>query len=185
MANVEFYNGFEKLIENSDFAECIAITDRAKDERYDMELVCRFLVLRKVDSARLRSDMVDVGSFLSEEIVKIASGKFNFAVEERAFSKTFKFINSTLGSNAFRRFDTAGKRFLGASQVSAFEAIAIGLGYNISSWNPALDVDQKDFVKRVQRLWSQPDFINRQGSGVRGNDRIINVLLFARTYFKK
>ncbi|NMQ06246.1 DUF262 domain-containing protein [Candidatus Accumulibacter phosphatis] len=185
MANVEFFNAFEKFAENPDFEECIAITDRAKEERYDMELVARFITLRTADMQAVRSQMFDVGNFLSESLVEIATSNMDLAQERNVFDRTFKLINAALGANAFRRYDAAKGRFMGMAQVSAFEAIAIGLGHNIDAWNPDDPTQYNEFMLRVESMWEKPEFKNKQGSGVRGTDRILNVIPFARTHFQR
>jgi len=185
MANVDFYNAFEQFVENPDFEECIAITDRAKDERYDMELVSRFITLRTADMQDVKSQMVDVGSFLSESLVAIALNQTDLVPERGAFDRTFRLINASLGTDAFRRYDKDKGRFMGMSQVSAFETIAIGLGHNIDVWDPDDSVHQNEFKQRVQALWEMHDFKSRQGSGVRGTDRILSLIPFARAYFKR
>lgn len=185
MANVDFFNVFEKFVENPDFEECIAITDSAKEERYDMELVSRFITLRTADMQAVKSQMLDVGSFLSESLVSIANSNINIEQERNAFDRTFKLINTALGVNAFRRYDEGSDRFMGMAQVSAFEAIAIGLGHNIYAWNPDDPDQHEDFKLRVQRLWKEAEFRNKQGSGVRGTDRILNIIPFARSYFQR
>lgn len=110
MANVEFYNSFEKFVENPDFEECIGITDRAKDERYDMELVARFLTLRTTPIEDVAAQLIDVGTFLSEALVKIATSGMDLGNERNAFDRTFKMINTVLGADAFRRYDTLKKK---------------------------------------------------------------------------
>jgi hypothetical protein len=185
MANVDFFNTFERFRDNPDFAECIAITDRAKDERYDLELVARFLTLRTADLQTVKSEMIDVGSFLSEQLVAKATDNFDLVPERDAFDRTFKIINSSLGTNAFRRYDADKGRFLGMSQVSAFEAISIGLGFNIDAWNADDSTQYDEFKSRVEALWGKEDFRTKQGSGVRGTDRIFNVLPLARKHFRR
>jgi len=185
MANVDFFNAFEKFVENPDFEECIAITDRAKEERYDMELVARFITLRTADMQAVKSRMLDVSNFLSESLVAIATSGMDLAQERDAFDRTFKLINSSLGTNAFRRYDAEKGRFMGMSQVSAYEAIAIGLGHNINEWNPDDSTHCNKLKQRVEGLWEKQEFKNKQGSGVRGTDRILNVIPFARVYFQR
>jgi len=185
MANVEFYNTFECFINNPDFEECIGITDRAKDERYDMELVARFLTLRTVEMEAVKTEMIDVGSFLSEALVNMATSGQDLTLERALFDRTFKLINTSLGANAFRRYDVEKQRFMGMSQVSAFEAIAIGLGHNIETWTPDDPTHVEEFKNRVKALWEKPEFRSKQGSGVRGTDRILNVIPFARAHFQR
>lgn len=185
MANVDFYNKFEKFVENRDFEECIGITDRAKDERYDLELVSRFIVFRTADIEFVRSEMIDVGTFVSESLVKIATSKHDLTAERDVFDRTFRLINESLGPSAFRRYNAEKNRFMGMSQVSAFEAIAIGLGMNIDSWNLEDQNEIAEFEQRVKSLWGRDDFKRNQGSGVRGTDRIVSIIPIARAHFAR
>lgn len=185
MVDVNFYNAFEDFVNNQDFEECIGITDKAKEERYDMELAARFLVFRNAHMRDVKSNMIDVGTFLSDSLVGMAKRGVDLFTERDAFNKTFKMINNTLGANAFRRYIPEKQIFKGMSQVSAFEAIAIGLGYNIGSWDPDEALQCEEFKKGVQDLWQKEEFKSKQGSGVRGTDRILNVIPVARTHFSR
>lgn len=183
MANVDFYDWFESLRNDENFSECIGITDRAKDERYDMELATRYLVLRSADMAQVREKMVDVGTYLSEAVVQLARSDLDRQLEEATFRKTFSMINLALGPAAFRRWDAEKERYLGMSQVSAFEAISLGLGFNVDSWDPENPEHLEAFKGKVKDMWQEDNFLSKQGSGVRGTDRILSLVPFARDYF--
>ena len=47
MVNPSFYEWIETLAQDENFLVCAALSDRARQERYDLELVTRFLTLRK------------------------------------------------------------------------------------------------------------------------------------------
>jgi hypothetical protein len=50
--NPEFYRWLqEELASYPAFRDCVVLSERAYDERYDVELVLRFLVLRKLDES--------------------------------------------------------------------------------------------------------------------------------------
>ena len=126
------YRWIEKLAKDQNFESCIALSDRLMAERYDLELVTRFVVFRDIDEARLRS-IGDIGDFLTDSIVEIAeSDGFSDIkrTEGAAFRGTFAKLAEALGDRSFRRYDTNKQRHMGGFSISAFEPIALGLGFN-------------------------------------------------------
>ena len=123
MLNPELYRWLEDLAKRSNFLECIALSDRLTDLRYDMELVLRFLTLRRASDADLK-DVGDLGGFLTREMRKMADNPdFCRNDEEQAFDDTFHLLNDCLGGEAFRRWDEKRRKSVGGFSVSAFEAV--------------------------------------------------------------
>ena len=177
MVNPSFYEWIETLAQDENFLVCTALSDRARQERYDLELVTRFLTLRKRSASRLHFD--DLGNFLDDEAERFASDKsFNTTEEERVFTTTFRLLSENYGDDIFRRYDRAKKRHLGGFLISAFEVFAIGLGSKLESTHAI--VDSKRLKKVVQGTWSDPDFINNVGSGISASRRIPVVIPYAR-----
>ena len=170
MTNIEFFKCFEALSDKEDFKESVTLTDRAREERYDMELVTRFIVLRHVNVGQIAS-RDDINTFITEQIVELASTNFDFQAETTRFLKTFAIINGALGESAFKKYVGGHRGYSGGFLVSVFEVIAIGLGQKIDEWSDiALAQDR---VRRVsQDIWHNQRFTNHQGSGVRGSSRI-------------
>ena len=73
MVNPSFNEWIETLAQDENFLVCTALSDRARQERYDLELVTRFLTLRKRPASRLHFD--DLGNFLDDEAERFASDK--------------------------------------------------------------------------------------------------------------
>jgi hypothetical protein len=181
MMNLDLYKWMRALSLDQNFVTCTALSDRAVDEQYDMELVSRFVVFRTMSNAALRT-IGDVGEFLTEKAKAIAQDKaFDYKKEEAAFRDTFTVLASTLADDAFRRYDKGKGRFVGGFSVSAFEAVAVGIGYNpkIATAKPSL------VEKGVKDLWGNAEFVNNSGSGIRASSRIPKVVPFGRTVFAK
>jgi hypothetical protein len=124
----------------------------------------------------------DLGEFLTDSAKALAQDKtFDYKKEETAFNDTFDTLDSTLGDNAFRRFDRSKKRFVGGFSVSAFEAVAIGIGYSptIAKSNPS------QIEKKIQRMWASANFVNNSGSGIRASSRVPKIVPFGREEFAK
>ena len=120
MMNPDLYKWIRELSRDENFMICTALSDRAVDEQYDMELVTRFVVFRKMPPAELKT-VGDVGEYLTDKAKTLAQDKrFDFKREEGAFRETFALLASTLEDNAFRRYDKDKQRFVGPFTVSAF-----------------------------------------------------------------
>jgi uncharacterized protein with ParB-like and HNH nuclease domain len=179
MLNNELYKWLKRLSTNEDFRECVALSDRAGDEQYDMELVLRFLVFRTMPPSGL-VNLGDLGDFLTDKAAELAKDKaFDRREEEKAFLATFQLLKQTLGDDSFRRYDKVRKRFVGGFSVSAFEAIALGVGYNYKKLlgTPAA------IAEKAKSIWSDPIFYNNSGSGVRASSRVPKIVPYGRKLF--
>lgn len=160
--------------------ECVALTDRALEERYDMDLVLRFVVLRTMDQKEF-SRIGDMGDFLTERMIEIAKQKrFPYREEEQAFHTTFELLRRTAGSDSFRKFDAEKGKFGGGFLVSGFEVVALGIGYNFQ----ALSDHPLDIRSIISQIWRDEHFTSRSGSGVRASSRVPNTVPLGRKIFK-
>ena len=83
--------------------------------------------------------------------------------EKKAFNSTFSCLASSLEELSFRRYDAEKGKHLGGFLISAFEPIALGIGYNVNSY--LSDFDTQQVKDKVKRLWENPEFLSRIGSG--------------------
>lgn len=179
MLNKDLYRWVSKLAKHEAFRSCVALSDRALDEQYDMELVLRFLVFRAMPEGQL-STIGDMGEFLTDRAVELAERKdFDTESEETAFMDTFLVLNAELGDDSFRRFDWGKQKFVGGFSVSAFEAVALGVGFNHEANLP----DSKGIEAKVKEIWRDPVFVDNSGSGVRASSRVPKILPYARKLF--
>lgn len=179
MLNKELYTWLKNLALDPNFRECVALSDRASDEQYDMELVLRFLVFRRMSPAGL-TNLGDLGDFLTDKAAEMAKDKsFNRDEEGKAFRATFQLLKDALGDDAFRRYDKTRKRFVGGFSVSAYEAVALGIGYHYKKLLAA----PGGIAVKVQKLWSDKAFYNNSGSGVRASSRVPKIVPYGRALF--
>ncbi|MFZ2359917.1 MAG: DUF262 domain-containing protein [Anaerolineae bacterium] len=180
MLNPDTYRWLRSLSENEDFRECIALTDRAIEEQYDMDLVLRFIMFRTLSEVKLKN-IGDVNEFLTDQMIDMVSKDCIDTNEETtAFNTTFDILRRRLGSNSFHRYDPVKGRFMGGFLVSAFELVALGVGYNYKELlSASVDVEAITID-----LWKNVQFTSRSGSGVRASQRIPNTLVLGRNAFR-
>ena len=183
MVNREAYRWIADLAKDENFLTSVALSDRNLSEQYHQELATRFLVFRKLGDQALRG-IGDIGEFLNDEVIKLAEPEHFSAIrttEERAFKFTFEKLAQTLEEQSFHRYDTIKRKYVGGFSLSAFEAIAIGLGFHFEEYLSGAAVPNVGTVP--QRLWSDPIFQTYSGSGVRASSRIPNIIPLGRRFF--
>jgi uncharacterized protein with ParB-like and HNH nuclease domain len=181
MAYPTMYEWLRGLGDNEDFKMAVSLSDQAIREQYHLELVTRFLLFRKLPEKELK-EVGDIGEFLNDHLETIHElSPKQKAEEDAAFRKTFRLIALELQDNAFTRFDKSQGRFLGGFSISAFETVALGLGFNVVPNDT--EPDMSNFAAKVQSIWSKEDFIGYSGSGVRASTRIPKIIPMGRRLF--
>lgn len=184
MRDRSLFEWIYRLSSDDDFSECVAITSNKSDEQYDVELVCRFLVLINTPGERLKN-IDNVDSFLTERVLEFADDpQFDRESQQDMFRRLFKLLAESLGAEAFRRYDSSKGRFLGGFSVSAYEAVTVGVAENLSAWEALGNAASESLRTLIKGLWGLPEFRSQSGSGVRGTTRIPAIVPIAKRHFK-
>lgn len=184
MVNPGAFRWIEELAKDENFQACIALSDRLMSEQYDLELVTRFVVFRSLEEDQFKS-IGDIGEFLTDRIVDLAQSESfeqTKMIEGDAFKRTFSHLSTSLGDRSFRKYDIKKGHHLGGFSISAFEPIALGLGYNYETYNGA--ADSSKIEETSKRLWNNEDFLKRSGTGVRASTRIPSNIPLGRQLFR-
>lgn len=180
-ANREFFRWLYALSQLEAFRACLLLSDNQIAQQYDLELVVRFVAFRTLPPEGL-TGIDELGEFLTDNILQAALDRtFPRAEHERAFATVFETLAAGLGENSFRKYDLQGKRFTGAFSISAFEVIALGLGYHHGRYKPRKDAGAvADII--TKKVWAKPDFLT--SSGVSATQRIPRTIPRGREVFK-
>jgi Protein of unknown function DUF262 len=180
MYNKEMYHWMRELSQNEMFQACLSLSDRSLEEQYDMELLLRFLVFRTIDRSELRG-IGDIGIFLTDKMVEMAQRKdYEYQKEAEAFKLTFDILFNQTGSNTFRKYVPQKDKFSGGFLVSAFEVIALGVGYNYKELcNSDIDIEE-----RVKHIWTDTLYPSWSGSGTDAKGRMPKLVPLGRDLFK-
>lgn len=182
MENRRMFSWLSELSKDEEFEQCIVLTDRAKEQQYDMDLALRFVVFRTLDSEEVKKAR-DINEFITDKMLDIArNSEFDFDQEAKAFKATFRILNETIGADCFHRYDIQKQKFLGGFLLSAFEAVALGVGYN---YEAILDSEEKfDTLEKIKKLWGNNEFLRRIGSGKTASLRMPRIVPLGRDLFR-
>lgn len=178
MLDKSLYTWLKELAESSDYTICLDLTDRWKDEQYHYELVLRLFIF----SLYVNKPIYKVDDFINEYFIyndddsliqKVQKGDFLLEKESDKFLKTFHLLCKAKGIEVFKK-GGKGTQFL----ESYFEAIAIGLYFNIDSYNDS-DSDLHLIISKIN------DIENTLPKAANTSTRIPQTVKFGKDYFKK
>ena len=179
MLNKDLFDLVRLLADSKSFKSCIALSDRLYEEQYDMELVLRFILLFDKDNESLQSLGGDVSVFLTNRMREMALREdLNIEYITEAFNWTFNILDQTMKDNSFKRYKTDSDRFLGGFILSAYEVIALGIGYNHQNPLPANQVSDQ-----IKSIWSDPIYQQWSGAGVNASRRLPILIPLGRRKF--
>lgn len=189
MSNRDVYRWLRNLSQNSAFQSCISLSDKARQEQYDLELLLRFLIFRSMDDETLgKIPNKEISDFITDWTIEFSNNsEMNYEIEEAAFNTTFRVLSEQLEENSFRKYNHQRNKFMGGFLVSAFEAIALGLGYHYEKYEQ-LDNTQINVLDKVKTLWADTRFTSSLGGSPGGSintrRRIQNILPVGRELFQ-
>lgn len=179
MLNQPAFEWLEAASHFDKFEESLSLTDRAISERYDMELALKYFAL-----SRYELGGKDVSEFLTDSVEKLfVEQNIATASELARFKKLFTLLINATGESAFRKY--SNQRFQGRFLDSAFEPIALGLGYNLDAYDENDPSDIALVGDKIKSLWSIPEMLANVGSGSNAKIRIPRLVNLGRDHFRK
>lgn len=154
-ASPDFFTWLDALATHPSFVACTALNERLIEERFDLELAVRFLVLHARPPERLTlSSLRDFSQVLDDESVALAAVYPHGSEKlQQIFTTTFDTIAGSGGEQVFRRWDEKRGEFKGSFLLTAFEVFALGLGYHIAAGTPY----KTDLIAVVKEFWRRPE----------------------------
>lgn len=179
--NPEFYNWIDRLSKNEDFKSATSLTDKSLIERYDLELILRFIIIKDI-TADQAGNIDAFGKFLTDETIKLCtSDNFDYDYYTNMFVDVFKRINESMSDTAFKRYDVSKTKWVGGFLISAYELITIGITKNYDHYmSKGVFPDIKDIATIA---WNSDNFKSKIGSGIRASTRLKNIIAYSESAF--
>lgn len=151
-ASADYFSWLERLASFPPFVETTLLSERLLTEKYDLELVLRWLVLFNRPPSKLTQQALrDFPSLLDDEAVAMAERYPGDTPDiAEVFEETFKMITSNGGEDVFRKWDTSRQAFRGSFLNTAFEVFATGVGYHVANGTAY----RTDLLEVAREFWS-------------------------------
>lgn len=182
MNNEDFYYFIKRLSNNKDFKETLSLSDRQLEEKYDMELICRYLAGKYASKDEFRN-LSDISEFVNDKMISLAKDStFDMEKEGNEFEKLFLLLNGLGVNHPFAKYNTEKNIFSGMFLISTFEVIAIGLGKLINNYS---ENDSNLILEKIKGLWEDNDFLRASGSGQSAKTRMPICISIGEYLFSK
>lgn len=155
-ASPDFFAWVERLASAESFTTSVKLSERLVDEKYDLELVLRFLVLHNWPESQIKlKDLRDFSTVLDDASVTLAEDFDAVASSplEQVFNETFDVVANNGGEDVFRRWNQDAGEFRGSFLNTAFEVFALGLGYCAANGIPY----RTDLTSAAQEFWNDTE----------------------------
>ena len=181
-ASPDFFSEIEALSSSNEFRFSVPISEKQIEERFDIELATRFLVLHNWPEDKLRqSELRDLPTLLDDHATDMATRyPTGFAALKATFQTTFSIISQNGDEDVFRRFDVKRDEFRGPFLTSAFEIIGLGLGYHVANGSNY----RTDIADAAKQLWSSPQMQAGYSTGRSTESRLAEFIPLGRDLMK-
>lgn len=127
MLNERAYMWLKELSEDENFISCTPISEKQKEECYNLELVLRFIIHRYACDD-LKKENQDVAPYINAEMHRLfkEDSDLDYDAEKSVFHETFSLLNKALEDSAFKKFNIQKGRHEGAISLPVFEAMTAG-----------------------------------------------------------
>lgn len=172
--NADYFAWLERLSSDVSFIECLQFGEKEVDERFDLELATRFLVLHNRPTTKLTlTSLRDLPLVLDDESREMAMS-FPVGAEERerVFREAFAIISANGGADVFRRWNLKTKAFVGSFLSTAFEVFGLGLGFHIANGSPF----RVDLLDACREFWSRPEMQSGFATGKSTEARLVKFI---------
>ena len=176
--NSDFLIWLQKLSRHPGYVQTLALSDRLLDEQFDLELLLRFLMLHHREITGKRGGLGDFPTKLNDWSIEFANDFLaNAPKYEATFNATFDFLAAANMDSVFRKWDVAYNSFRGGFSSTAFETLALGIGFHIASGSDY----RKDILEASKELWITLPKTLGTTTGLATGDRFAKTVPLGRT----
>lgn len=177
MQDENAFNAIEGFAGKKTFIKVINLSDTKSDIRTDLDIITRFLVMRKYRNLDLVPNNTDINVFLDEAIEEVLSYEdFNITNELDVLDILIDFLHNNVAEDyGFRVYNETKNNFYGAFNWLVFETLIWGC--TVVNDISLLTKDPSFFVEKIKTLESIGSYLSRIG---KQNIRVIERLKAAK-----
>ncbi|WP_114167334.1 DUF262 domain-containing protein [Exiguobacterium sp. TNDT2] len=178
-----FFEWFENLCKNSNFQNCLPLSQKQKSEKEDMEYLLRFLIYRFLDVEDIKGNE-DIAPFLTEKMHHLIKSDIDFAAEQLIFEQVFSLLDRILGEDSFKKYDESKGIFVRAVSLAHYEAIVPGLAESVSKIPYKEDDEERNgnLLNRIKQLSVDTQFLEKKNQH-RPILRTKELISYSKVYF--
>lgn len=185
MNDINFFNKIDNYRLNTNFIKITNLTVKQMQEAYDMELINRFIISLNYKNIKFNNYPYEtkISDFIDNETLELLDNQ-NFKIDDalQLMQDTIDFLYKMIGVNAFKKYNINTKKFYGSFNLSAFEAVLIGVALNLSE---VKKLNKSEVEEKIKKIYSNDEYINASARGIKVLNRFDKLIKFSMEYFSK
>ncbi len=184
MENNDFFDKLCNLATNENFTEYISIPEKQILQKYDLELILRFLIAINIKDTKNISTTKDITEFLNEKTLDLCKLKDEeFKRLESAFNEVFEIISKL--DIEFRKYNYNKKKFEGSFLSYIFTAVTYGIFKNIEIIkNLEAENCLEKLENKIKNITLEEEYLELTYSGNRSIQKYKYSLEFGERFFE-
>lgn len=178
-----FFDWIDKLSKTDEFTTTVPLAERLLVERFDLELVLRYLLFRNINLDEFKR-FSSISEFITDKMLAVVNDKhFDRDAERASFISVFGQLAQSMGDEAFRKWDATKGKAVGSFLYSAYEIVAMGLGHTLS---PRRNFKAPELLRQHihAKVWASIDEVGSK-TGESAVARLPRTLAAGRRIFAK
>lgn len=183
MNDADFFSKMDNFRLDANFIKITNLTLKQMKEAYDMELINRFILSLNYENINFSKYSHDtkIGDFIDDETLEILEKKsINIDEAISLLKSSIDFLYENLGKNAFRRYNIDQNKYYGYLNLSAYEAILIGVAKNLDQLK---NLDKNTIEDKIKGIYSEQTYLKASGRGIKVLNRFEQLVRFSMEYF--
>lgn len=183
MENDIFFDKLCNLATNENFTEYISIPEKQILQKYDLELILRFLIAINIEDIKNISITKDITEFLNEKTLDLCKLKDEeFKKLESVFNEVFKIISKL--DIEFRKYNFDKKKFEGPFLSYIFTAVTYGIFKNIEIIrNLEAENCLEKLENKIKNITLEKEYLDLTYSGNKAIQKYKYSLEFGKRFF--
>ncbi|MDH1727394.1 DUF262 domain-containing protein [Acinetobacter johnsonii] len=185
MNDINFFNQIDNYRLNTNFIKITNLTIKQMQEAYDMELINRFIISINYDQINFNNYPYDtkISDFIDNETLELLDNP-DFKIDNAILllQEAINFLYETIGINTFKKYNTKNQRFYGSFNLSAFEAVLIGIAINLDKIK---QLEKNQIEEKIKDIYAHEDYLYASGRGIKVLNRFEKLIKFSKEYFSE
>lgn len=184
MNDIAFFNAMDAYRLDDNFIKITNLTIKQMQEAYDMELINRFILALNYHNINFDNYPHDtkIGNFIDDETLEILEkNEINIQESIDLLKRSIDFLYKHLGKNSFKRYNIQESKFYGSFNLSAYEALLIGIAKNLDT----LEIlDSTEIEQKIKNIYADERYIRASNRGIKVLNRFDLLIRFSLEYFE-
>jgi hypothetical protein len=183
MNNEAIYTSMENHVNTNEYKSLLNLSDAQLDVRMDLEILCKYIVLKNCNDLDKIADSENIDSFLDDKIGEIIKNpEYTIQSDLKILDKLFEYLKSIADDYNFRIYNPEKDKFTNSFNWFIFETIVWGC--TVLNDIEEITSEPEENIKKIKALKNIKNYLLSIESK-NSNPQVIKRIKLAKEYAKE